>query len=134
MSLPQSDSVWLNQEEVLALHERSIERFGGSAGIRDRGLLQSALDRPQNRFAYGGVSSLSELAAAYGFGIAKNHPFVDGNKRTAFAALDAFLFLNGVLFLPPPDEAAPTIEQMAAGALTEDDLAAWIAEHSRPLP
>ena len=128
-----NEPVWLDEADLLALHARSIDRFGGSTGTRDLGLLRSALDRPRNRFAYRVAETLAQCAAAYGFGVAKNHPFIDGNKRTALAAIDAFLFVNGVRFRPPVEEAAPTIERLAAGELGEDELATWIAEHSAPL-
>ena len=118
----------------MVFHAASLLHFGGGAGVRDGGLLRSALDRPRNRFAYGAASSLAQCAAAYGFGIAKNHPFVDGNKRTALASIRAFLRINGIRFYPPVGEAAPVIERLAAGELSEEALAAWIAEHSGPLP
>ena len=134
MSPELPEPLWLHEADLLALHEESIAQFGGSAGLRDAGLLRSALDRPRNQFAYGAAQTLSQCAAAYGFGVAKNHPFIDGNKRTALAAIRAFLRLNGVRFRPPVPETAPTIERLAAGEMGEDDLAVWIERHSAPLP
>ena len=124
---------WLLEDDLLLLHAESLMQFGGGAGLRDSVLLRSALDRPRNRFAYGAADTLTHLAAAYAFGIAKNHPFVDGNKRTALASIRAFLRLNGTRFYPPAGEAAPVIERLASGEVTEEGLAAWIAEHSGPL-
>src|SRR6266496_2594115 len=95
---------WLTVAEVMDIHEEQLALFGGPEGIRDVGLLESTLDRPKNRWAYE-QSELPELAAAYAFGVARNHPFVDGNKRAAFASLMVFLRYNEVAFAPPPAEA-----------------------------
>ena len=100
--------------------------FGGSAGIRDAGLLQSALDRARNKFVYDGERDIAVLAAAIAFGLARNHPFVDGNKRAALAALFMFLGLNDREFRPDEIEAVVMIESLAAGSLTEEALAAWV--------
>lgn len=112
------------------LHAEAINLFGGAHGIRDQSLLESALGRPRNLWAYPESVSLPVLAAAYGFGIAKNHPSVDGNKRTALLAIRAFLFRNGLQFEPTEVETVSTIEGLAAGSVTEQALAAWITDNS----
>ena len=112
------------------LHAESLKLFGGSPGIRDRGLLESALDRPRNRWHYEPSVSVFEVAAAYGFGIAKNHAFVDGNKRTSLLAIRSFLFLNGYHFAPDEIETVTTIEGLAEGTVTEELLALWIRDNS----
>jgi death-on-curing protein len=118
---------WLSVGEVIALHERQITRFGGPAGLRDEGLLDSALGRARNKWAYEGAD-LALLAAALGFGIVRNHPFVDGNKRTGFVALMLFLRKNGVRFAPPPAEATAIVLSLAAGEVSEAGLARWIRD------
>ena len=120
-----SEPIWLDKRISLAMHETLIRDFGGSAGVRDEGLLESALARPQNQLAYGDPS-LAEMAAAYCFGIARNHPFVDGNKRTAFMAAYTFLRINGLRFNAPEVEAVAVIRDLAAGEIGEAELAAWI--------
>ncbi|MEQ1922219.1 MAG: type II toxin-antitoxin system death-on-curing family toxin [Pyrinomonadaceae bacterium] len=120
---------WLNSREALAMHARQIAEHGGADGVRDLGLLESALARPQNLHAYEPDADLASLAAAYAFGIAKNHPFVDGNKRTAYVAMETFLVLNDVTLTATPEDKYPTIMALAAGDLTEDALAAWIRQH-----
>ena len=123
---------WLEIEIVIDFHAEQLALFGGPDGIRDRGLLESALARPINKFAYG-ETDLAALAAAYGFGIARNHPFVDGNKRTALAAMIVFLNLNR-LDLEAPEEAATAIVlAMAAGEVGEEVVASWLAGHVKPL-
>lgn len=121
---------WLSLAEVLSLHDEQLALFGGPEGLRDAGLLESALVRPINRWHYG-ERHLSALAASYAFGIAMNHPFVDGNERTAFAAMMVFLRLNGVAFTPDPAEAAAAILALAAGEIGEDELARWISDRWR---
>jgi death-on-curing protein len=119
--------VWLLEETVIAIHQRQISEHGGSEGLRDEGLLASALARPQNVLAYGQPPpDLAALAAAYAYGIARNHPFVDGNKRTALVAARTFLLLNGVNLAANQDEKYLTFLQLAQGALTEEQLADWI--------
>ncbi len=120
-----TEPLWLDQRSVLALHADLLREYGGLEGVRDEGLLESALARPQNQAAYGDPS-LAELAAAYAFGIARNHPFVDGNKRTALAAADVFLQLNGHEIVVDEVEAATMIRDLAAGEIGEEELAAWI--------
>jgi death-on-curing protein len=119
---------WLDIDIVLDIHAEQLALFGGGDGLRDRGLLESALARPLNKFAYG-ETDLAVLAAAYAFGIARNHPFVDGNKRAAFASMIVFLGLNGVEFDVPPADATAIILQLAAGELEEDGLARWIRDN-----
>jgi len=123
---------WLDIDIVLDFHAEQLALFGGADGIRDRGLLESALARPINKFAYGETEVVA-LAAAYGFGIARNHPFVDGNKRTALAAMIVFLGLNGIDLDAPQEAATAVVLSLAAGEFAEDDLARWIADHIRPL-
>jgi death-on-curing protein len=123
---------WLDIGIVLDFHAEQLALFGGADGVRDIGLLESALARPVNKFAYG-ESDLAILAAAYGFGIARNHPFVDGNKRTALASMIVFLGLNRLDLDAPQEEATAIVLSLAAGEITEDVLASWIANHIRPL-
>ncbi|MEO8350575.1 MAG: type II toxin-antitoxin system death-on-curing family toxin [Chthoniobacteraceae bacterium] len=115
---------------VLSLHEQSLAQFGGSAGVRDGGLLDSALGRPQNLFAYG-KPALFELAGSYAFGLAKNHPFIDGNKRTAFVTAVLFLELNGWRFQANEVDATVRTLALAAGEMTEAQFAAWLKRNSR---
>ena len=123
-----SEPRWLSLEEVLVTHERQLNRFGGAAGVRDQGALESALWRPQNRWHYEG-SGLPELAAAYAFGIAKNHPFIDGNKRVAFLAMATFLRLNGLHFAPTQEAATVMMLDLAAGSIDEGGLTRWILDN-----
>lgn len=119
---------WLSLEEVLVIHERQLNRFGGPPGLRDRGALESALSRPVNKWSYEGAE-LIELAAAYAFGIARNHPFVDGNKRTAFLVMATFLRLNGIRFAPSQEAATAAMYALAAGEIEENGFARWIADN-----
>jgi death-on-curing protein len=121
-----TEPIWLDENIANAIHAAMIAKHGGSAGTRDAGLLASALERPRNRWAYE-QPTLAELAAAYGFGIARNHPFIDGNKRVAFMAAYTFLGLNGYRLTAPEAEAAVTFLALAAGELAEVELADWIA-------
>lgn len=123
---------WLELEIVLDFHAEQLALFGGADGVRDLGLLESALARPLNKFAYG-ESDLAVLAAAYGFGIARNHPFVDGNKRTALASMIVFLGLNRMDLDAPQEKATAVMLSLAAGEITEADLATWIATDIRPI-
>jgi death on curing protein len=122
--------VWLERRAVLILHERSIARHGGLRGLRDEGLLESALARPHNILHYESNVSLSRLAAAYAIGIARNHPFLDGNKRTAFAALGTFLKSNGWRLRATQPDATRTMLMVAAGEMSEVELTAWIEGHA----
>ncbi len=126
------EPTWLNITQVRMMHSESLQLFGGSAGIRDAGLLESALVRPRNKWLYDSDTSLFELAASYGFGIAKNHAFIDGNKRISLLAIRAFLFLNGYQFVPNEVETVTVIEGLAAGTVDEQVLAAWIEVNSSP--
>lgn len=119
--------VWLLEETVIAIHQRQISEHGGSEGLKDEGLLASALARPPNVLAYSQPPpDLAVLAAAYAYGISRNHPFVDGNKRTALVAARTFLLLNGVNLEANQDEKYLTFLQLAQGTLTEEQLADWI--------
>ena len=119
---------WLSVAMLEDMHGEQLALFGGGEGLRDRDLLESAVARPLNKWAYE-KSDLAALAAAYAFGIAKNHPFVDGNKRVAFAALMVFLRRNGIRFAPPPAEATAIMLDLAAGVVSEDGLTRWIRDN-----
>jgi len=123
--------VWIEESVVLALHEEHLAEHGGPVGIRDRGLLESALFRPQNLIGYGDPD-LAALAAAYGFGLARNHPFIDGNKRTAFTVMELFLALNGQELIADDPSCIVTILKLAEGNLTETELADWIRANIKP--
>ncbi len=122
--------VWILRDTVLALHERLLAEFGGSSGVRDRGLLDSALARPENLLAYG-KPSVFELAAAYAFGLVKNHPFIDGNKRTGFATAVLFLELNRQRAQASEADAVIQTLALAAGATDEAAYAAWLKANTR---
>lgn len=125
---------WVQQRVVIAAHEESLAEHGGPPGIRDRGLLESALARPKNLYAYSEREpSLCRMAAAYAFGITANHPFVDGNKRTALIASMAFLKLNGLQVTAEKADRYLTFYSLAAGTLTEDELAEWFERNSAPI-
>jgi death-on-curing protein len=126
-----TEPIWLPVDLVLAIHETQLRRFGGPPGMRDLGALESDLGRPQNKWAYESAD-LSSLAAAYAFGIARNHPFVDGNKRAAFLAMVTFLGLNGSNFLVDEAVAATIIRDLAAGLVAEEGLARWIRDNLPP--
>jgi death-on-curing protein len=119
---------WLAVELIVAIHDEQLAIHGGLAGIRDTALLESALDRPRNKWAYESAE-LPELAAAYGYGIAKNHPFVDGNKRTSLLAIYTFLGINGVDFIVPEADVAAMIFALAAGEVSEESLTRWIKDN-----
>lgn len=120
---------WITREECLALHDMMLMHYGGGAGLRDAGLLKSALARPQQLLAYG-KAKITDLAAAYVFGIVKNHPFVDGNKRTGFITGVGFLERNGMDFFATEADAVTQTLGLAAGAVTQQDYAAWLAKWS----
>lgn len=120
---------FISQRALLLLHDESLAEHGGAAGLRDQGLLESALARPANLVAYG-TPDYAALAAAYGFGLARNHAFVDGNKRAAFLAVGLFLALNGYRLQVSQAEATLTILALAAGDLPEADFADWLRAHS----
>ena len=121
--------VWLEAEDAIAFHAEQIAQFGGQPGIRDRGLLESALGRPRHRAAYE-KPTVFELAAAYAYGIARNHPFLDGNKRTALVCAFTFIELNGWEVRAPEADAAIAFLALADGSMSEKDMAAWLAQHS----
>lgn len=120
--------VWIDTAVVLAVHEEQLAEHGGSTGVRDIGLLESALARPMNLVAYG-EPDVAELAASYGFGIARNHPFVDGNKRTAFVSVGLFFQLNGYHLVADDVACILTMLAVAAGELDEAGFAAWLRQH-----
>ena len=123
-----TEPIWLTRELVEAFHFKQLKLFGGPAGLRDEGALESALGRPRNRWGYD-EGDLAALAAAYAFGIARNHPFVDGNKRTSLLALVTFLGLNGIDFVADEAEAVVIIRSVAAGEVDEIGLARWIRDN-----
>ena len=123
---------WLSITIVLAIHADQVRDHGGRPGVRDDGLLESALDRPRNRYHYEPETDLAALAAAYGFGIAKNHPFIDGNKRVAFQAMYVFLGVNGREITADEQAVVRLVLDLAAGQLSEEQLAAWIRENTAP--
>jgi death-on-curing protein len=119
--------VWLLEEAVRAVHSRQISEHGGRPGIRDEGLLLSALARPQNLAAYGDPPpDLAALAASYAYGVARNHPFIDGNKRVALVAARTFLLINGADLVASQEEKYVTFLRLAEGRMSEDELAGWI--------
>jgi death-on-curing protein len=123
-----SEPSWFTYDQAIAAHSVQLRHFGGALGLRDEGALRSALDRPVNKWHYEGTL-LPELAAAYAFGLAKNHPFVDGNKRIAFIAMVAFLRKNGVAFRPDQAQSTAIILAVAAGEVSEQSLARWIRDN-----
>lgn len=122
------EPIWLGTDIALAIHDRQLAEHGGLSGVRDEGLLESALAKPVNKWGYG-ENDLCALAAAYGFGVARNHPFADGNKRTPWVLARTFLVLNDRQLVFDREEAIATVQTLAAGELPEDDLAAWFREH-----
>jgi death-on-curing protein len=120
--------VWIADSVVLAIHETQLAEHGGIAGIRDAGLLSSALARPHNLYARGEKPDVASLAAAYAFGIARNHAFLDGNKRTAFVVMELFLNLSGWTLNAEDADCITTIESLAAGQLSEGPLADWLRD------
>jgi death-on-curing protein len=124
----QKEPLWITFEQAIAIHSRQLRRFGGAPGLRDEGMLRSALERPINKWRYE-QSELPELAAAYAFGLAKNHAFVDGNKRIAFMAMATFLVKNEIAFAPDPAQSTSIILSLAAGEVSEESLARWIRDN-----
>lgn len=122
---------WIDKRALLLLHEESLAMFGGARGMRDEGLLDSALARPVNQFLYQKVDDIAGIAAAYGFGIAMNHAFVDGNKRAAYLAMGLFISINGKRLRPDQVDAIQTILALAAGDLDEAGLAKWVGANLR---
>ncbi len=123
------EPIWLLRTAVEAIHDEQLAEHGGGEGLRDAGLLESALSRPRNLATYG-APDMAALAAAYGYGIARNHPFVDGNKRTAFVAVELFLDLNGHTLTAGDAECIMMVERLADGTVSEQEFAAWIRQCS----
>ena len=128
-----SEPVWIDLEVVLAIHDEQLAEHGGQPGVRDRGLLESALARPRNQFSYG-ETSIARLAASYAFGLSRNHPFLDCNKRTSLVVAELFLELNGTEFTATDAQCVTTFLALAAGDLTEEQLAEWITGNTTVLP
>lgn len=124
-----NEPLWLSRSIIEEIHAEMIREHGGSYGIRDEGLLESALARPRNKWEYG-ERDPAVLAAAYAFGLAKNHPFVDGNKRVAFMAAYVFLDVNGCVLQASEPDAVWAMQRLAAGGLTESDFAGWVRENT----
>ena len=131
MAAKRVEPAWLDIKVALAVHDRQLAEHGGGAGVRDAGMLDSARARPINRWGYG-EDDRCALAAAYAFGIARNHPFVDGNKRTAWVFARLFLALNGVAVSFSPEDAIAAMLALAAGELSEDEMADWFRQRSEP--
>ena len=123
-----TEPIWLSVDLVVAIHGEQLREFGGPAGLRDPGMLESALGRPRNKWSFG-EEALAVIAAAYAFGVARNHPFVDGNKRAALLSLVTFLGLNGIDFEARNSEAVVIIQGLASGEIDEDGLARWIRDN-----
>jgi death on curing protein len=123
-----AEPAWLSYDEAIAIHSRQLRRFGGAPGLRDEGMLRSALERPVNKWQYE-QSHLAELASAYAFGLVKNHAFVDGNKRIAFMSMLVFLRKNGVKFAPDPAHSTAIMISLAAGEISEESLSRWIRDN-----
>lgn len=126
-----SEPRWISKKALLLLHEESLSEFGGARGLHDGGLLESALARPSNTHAYNPAATLAELAASYCYGVARNHAFIDGNKRAAFLCVGLFLAINGYRLTASQVDAIETMLAVAAGEVTEQDLALWIARNSK---
>jgi death on curing protein len=125
--------IWLQKAVVLAIHEDQLAEHGGGVGVRDAGLLESALARPENLAAYG-KPDVADVAAAYGYGISRNHAFIDGNKRTGFVAVELFLELNGHELVASDADCVLTMLAVASGDITEPEFAAWLREHVAKKP
>ena len=123
---------WLDRNVLLAVHDEQLAEHGGQTGVRDMGLFESALARAQQVASYG-EPDVSTLAAAYGYGISRNHPFLDGNKRTAFVAVELFLMLNGYSLTASDVDSVLVMLDVAAGQISETQFATWIAKHATPL-
>lgn len=121
---------WISKKALLLLHEESLAEFGGARGLADEGLLDSALARPQNTYSYEPKSTIAELAASCAYGLARNHAFVDGNKRAAFLSIGIFLAISGYRLVADQLDAIRTMLAVAVSELDEQGLAAWIAKNS----
>ena len=127
------DRIWISEELAEAIHERQLAEHGGPSGVRDRGLFESALARPRQLVAYGEKEAdAPALAAAYAYGLARNQPFIDGNKRTAYVVCRTFLLLNGWDMVGSLADRYPVFLSLAEGTLSEDELAQWLRRHARP--
>jgi len=126
------EPVWIEEKLVMAIHERQLAEHGGSSGVRDRGMLESALARARQKWAYGADVDMATLAAAYAFGLARNHPFVDGNKRTAAVVSELFLELNHHVLAATDMDLFPVCMAIASGEMREDELTAWMRANVRP--
>lgn len=124
-----NEPLWISEAIIRVIHQDQIQQHGGSLGLRDENLLSASLARPRHLFSYG-QPDLFDLAAAYGYGLAKNHPFIDGNKRTAFMAMYVFLGLNGYLLEVPEIEVVQIMEGLATDPETQDSLAQWLRQNS----
>lgn len=124
----QNEPRWITYEQAIAIHSKQLRRFGGAPGLRDEGMLRSALERPINKWRYE-QAEFAELAAAYAYGLAKNDTFVDGNKRIAFLSMRVFLVKNGIQFDPDPAQSTSIILSLAAGEVSEESLARWIRDN-----
>lgn len=124
------EPIWIERPEVLVVHSMQLAEHGGSDGVRDITLLESALAKPRNVFAYVPEATVFQLAASYAFGLARNHPFVDGNKRTALVVSEGFLLLNGYKIVSSPEEKYFTFLGLAEGTVSEEQLTAWFEAHS----
>jgi death-on-curing protein len=127
------EPIWIEKPEVLVVHSMQLAEHGGSDGIRDETLLDSALAKPRNVFAYDSMATLPRLAASYAFGIARNHAFIDGNKRTALVISEGFLRLNGIKIVSSSEEKYFTFLHLADGSQGEDEMTAWFTRHAVPL-
>ena len=125
-----NEPIWLDSQDLYVLHNQLLARFGGLEGIRDEGLLESALYRPVQKFQYEPKSTLAALAASYSYGIARNHPFFDGNKRSALLAAIVFLEINGMKFNATEEEAVLETLALAGGERTEEEYASWLTKNS----
>ena len=128
-----NEPIWIDKPEVLIAHSMQLAEHGGSDGLRDESLLDSALAKPRNVFAYAESVTLPRLAASYAFGIARNHAFIDGNKRTALVVSEGFLLLNGLKVVSSPEEKYLTFLHLADGSFSEEDLTIWFEKHAIPL-
>jgi death-on-curing protein len=127
------EPIWIDKPEVLVAHSRQLAEHGGSDGLRDETLLESALSKPRNVFAYASSVTLPQLAASYAFELARNHACIDGNKRTALVVSEGFLRLNGLKIVSTPEEKYFTFLHLADGSLSEDELGIWFTKHAVPL-
>jgi len=125
--------VWLDAQVMLAVHEEQLAEHGGGRGVRDERLFESAMQRPRHLADYGQPDA-SALAAAYGYGLARNHPFVDGNKRAAFVAMELFLVLNGWELMADDAQCVITMLAVAAGHLSEEEFTQWVRQHAKERP